>query len=32
MREVVLALRAIWDCWQSGTKLNFKASSTASIS
>jgi probable F420-dependent oxidoreductase len=24
MREVVLALRAIWDCWQSGTKLNFK--------
>src|SRR3990167_8996368 len=24
MREVVLALRAIWDCWQNGTKLNFK--------
>jgi len=24
LREVVLALRAIWDCWQHGTKLNFK--------
>ena len=24
MREVVQALRAIWDCWQNGTKLNFK--------
>jgi len=24
LREVVLALRAIWDCWQNGTKLNFK--------
>ena len=24
IREVVLALRAIWDCWQNGTKLNFK--------
>jgi probable F420-dependent oxidoreductase len=24
MREVVLALRAIWDCWQNGTKLGFK--------
>jgi probable F420-dependent oxidoreductase len=24
MREVVLALRAIWDCWQNGTKLQFK--------
>jgi probable F420-dependent oxidoreductase len=24
MREVVLALRAIWDCWQNGTPLNFK--------
>jgi len=24
MREVVLALRAIWDCWQQGTKLDFK--------
>jgi probable F420-dependent oxidoreductase len=24
MREVVLALRAIWDCWQNRTKLNFK--------
>ncbi len=23
MREIVLALRAIWDCWQNGTKLNF---------
>jgi probable F420-dependent oxidoreductase len=24
MREVILALRAIWDCWQNGTKLNFQ--------
>jgi probable F420-dependent oxidoreductase len=24
MREIVLAMRAIWDCWQNGTKLNFK--------
>jgi probable F420-dependent oxidoreductase len=24
MREVVLAVRAIWDCWQNGTKLAFK--------
>jgi probable F420-dependent oxidoreductase len=24
MREIVLALRAIWDCWQNGTALNFK--------
>ena len=24
MREVVLAMRAIWDCWQHGTKLDFK--------
>jgi probable F420-dependent oxidoreductase len=24
MREVVLALRSIWDCWQNGTKLDFK--------
>ena len=24
MREVVLALRAIWDTWQNGTKLAFK--------
>jgi probable F420-dependent oxidoreductase len=24
LREQVLALRAIWDCWQNGTKLNFK--------
>jgi alkanesulfonate monooxygenase SsuD/methylene tetrahydromethanopterin reductase-like flavin-dependent oxidoreductase (luciferase family) len=24
MREIVLALRAIWDCWQNGTKLNVK--------
>ncbi|HXG15393.1 MAG TPA: TIGR03617 family F420-dependent LLM class oxidoreductase [Calidithermus sp.] len=24
MREVVLALRAIWDCWQNGTRLDFK--------
>jgi probable F420-dependent oxidoreductase len=24
LREIVLALRAIWDCWQNGTPLNFK--------
>src|SRR3989441_157860 len=24
MREIVLALRAIWDCWQNGTRLDFK--------
>jgi probable F420-dependent oxidoreductase len=24
MREVVLAMRAIWDTWQNGTKLDFK--------
>jgi probable F420-dependent oxidoreductase len=24
LREVVLALRAIWDCWQNGTPLKFK--------
>jgi probable F420-dependent oxidoreductase len=24
LREVVLAIRAIWDCWQNGTALNFK--------
>jgi probable F420-dependent oxidoreductase len=24
IREIVLALRAIWDCWQKGTPLNFK--------
>jgi probable F420-dependent oxidoreductase len=24
LREIVLALRAIWDCWQNGTRLNFK--------
>ena len=24
LREVLLALRAIWDCWQNGTKLDFK--------
>jgi probable F420-dependent oxidoreductase len=24
LREVVLALRTIWDCWQNGTQLNFK--------
>ena len=24
MREYVLALRAIWDCWQNGTRLNFQ--------
>lgn len=24
LREMILALRAIWDCWQTGTKLNFR--------
>ncbi|MGI8751736.1 MAG: LLM class F420-dependent oxidoreductase [Acidimicrobiales bacterium] len=24
MREFVSAMRAIWDCWQNGTKLNFR--------
>jgi probable F420-dependent oxidoreductase len=24
LREVILALRAIWDCWQNGARLNFK--------
>lgn len=24
MREIVLAMRAIWDCWQKGTTLSFK--------
>ncbi len=24
LREVIQALRAIWDCWQNGTKLNFR--------
>ena len=24
LREIVLALRAIWDCWQNGTKLDFQ--------
>jgi probable F420-dependent oxidoreductase len=24
MREMVLAMRAIWDCWQNGTKLEFR--------
>jgi probable F420-dependent oxidoreductase len=24
IREIVLALRAIWECWQHGTKLDFK--------
>ena len=23
MREMVLAIRAIWDCWQTGERLNF---------
>jgi len=23
LREIILALRAIWDCWQNGTQLNF---------
>lgn len=24
MREVILAIRAIWDCWQNQTRLNFQ--------
>ncbi len=24
LREYLLAIRAIWDCWQNGTKLNFE--------
>src|SRR3954468_5048330 len=24
MRELILAMRAIWDCWNNGTKLNFR--------
>ena len=24
MREIILAMRAFWDCWQNGTKLNFR--------
>jgi probable F420-dependent oxidoreductase len=24
LREVIQALRTIWDCWQNGTKLNFQ--------
>ena len=24
LREIVLALRAIWDCWQNGTSLDFQ--------
>ena len=24
LREVILAVRALWDCWQHGTKLNFR--------
>jgi probable F420-dependent oxidoreductase len=24
MREYILAMRAIWDCWNSGTKLDFR--------
>ena len=24
LREIVLALRAIWDCWQNGTPLDFR--------
>jgi probable F420-dependent oxidoreductase len=25
LRDMVLALRAIWDCWQHGTRLNFRS-------
>ena len=24
MREMILAIRAIWDCWNNGTKLDFR--------
>jgi probable F420-dependent oxidoreductase len=24
LREVILAMRAFWDCWQNGSKLNFR--------
>ena len=24
MREMILAVRAIWDCWHNGTKLDFR--------
>jgi probable F420-dependent oxidoreductase len=24
MREFIMAMRAIWDCWQNGTKLDFR--------
>ncbi len=24
MKEMILAIQAIWDCWQNGTKLNFR--------
>src|SRR2546430_3328633 len=24
MRELILAMRAIWDCWNNGTKLDFR--------
>ncbi len=24
LREFMLALRAVWDCWQNGTRLNFR--------
>ncbi len=24
LREQILAVRALWDCWQNGTKLNFR--------
>ena len=27
LREVVLALRAIWECWQNGTALDFRGAS-----
>ena len=24
LREVILAMRAFWECWQNGTRLNFR--------
>ena len=28
MREMILAIRAIWDCWNNETKLDFRVTST----
>ncbi len=31
MREYVGAVRAVWDCWQNGAKLDVKGRTTTSI-